>query len=76
MQTITLQVNEGIFDKFQWLMSHFSKDEVSIVNEIDISKLPEHNFDYISDEKLNELDEISQNYKSGERDDFEEYVIS
>jgi len=75
METITLKVNDGIFDKFQWLISHFSKDEVNIVNEIDVSKFPHSDFDYISAQKMNELNQISDEYKSGNKDDFEEYVV-
>jgi len=75
METITLSINDTVFSKFQWLISHFSKDEVNIVNEIDVLKFPQNNFDYISTEKMNELNKISKDYKSGNRDDFEEYFI-
>jgi len=67
MRTITLKVDENIFDKFQWLLKHFSKDEIIIVNEIDTSKL--------SSKKLEELKKISNDYKQGKRDDFGEYAI-
>lgn len=75
MQTITLQVNESVYDKFQWLISHFSKNEIAIVNEIDTTKLLSQDFDYISLEKMGELKEISQEYKKGNRGDFEEYQL-
>ncbi len=75
METITFKVNDGIFDKFQWLMSHFSKDEVNIVNEIDATKFPNTNFDFISSQKMEKLNQISSDYKSGNKDDFEEYVL-
>lgn len=75
MKTITLKVDENIFDKFQWLLKHFSKDEIVIVNEIDTSKLSSNDFDYISSKKLEELKKISNDYKQGKRDDFEEYAI-
>lgn len=75
METITLKVNESVFDKFQWLMSHFSKNEIEVVNEVDVLKLSLNDFDYVSDTKMTELNQISKDYKSGNKDDFEEYVI-
>lgn len=33
MQTITLQVDDGVFDKFSWLLNHFSKGEVTILDQ-------------------------------------------
>jgi benzoyl-CoA reductase/2-hydroxyglutaryl-CoA dehydratase subunit BcrC/BadD/HgdB len=33
MRTLTLQVNEKIYDKLLWLLSKFSKDEVEILVE-------------------------------------------
>jgi len=32
MQTITLEVQESVSEKFMWLLSHFKNDEVSIVD--------------------------------------------
>jgi len=75
MQTITLKINDNIFDKFQWLLNHFSKNEISIVNDIDTTKFSKNNFDYISVEKLNQLKSISSDYKNGNKDDFEEYTL-
>ena len=33
MQTIILEVQESISEKFLWLLSHFKNNEVSIVNQ-------------------------------------------
>lgn len=33
MQTVTLQVNDATFDKFFWLLKHFSKDEVKVLEQ-------------------------------------------
>ena len=33
MRTLTLQVNEKIYEKLLWLLSKFSKDEVEILVE-------------------------------------------
>ncbi len=75
MQTVTLKVDDSVFDKFQWLISHFSKNEIDIVNEIDATKLSLKDFDYISDEEMLKLKQISSDYKNDKKDDFEEYVV-
>ncbi len=75
MQTVTLKVDDSVFDKFKWLISHFSKNEIDIVNEIDATKLSLKNFDYISDEEMLKLKQISLDYKNDKKDDFEEYVV-
>lgn len=33
MQTITLNVNDTVYDKFQWFLSHFSKNELYIIEQ-------------------------------------------
>jgi hypothetical protein len=33
MQTVTLQVEDGTYDKFFWLLNHFSKNEVKILDQ-------------------------------------------
>ncbi|RBQ31097.1 hypothetical protein CRU92_09315 [Arcobacter sp. FW59] len=75
MKTITLKVDDSVFDKFHWLISHFSKNEVSIVNEIDVTKLDKKDFDYISKDDLDNLTKISTMYKNGDKKDFEEYQL-
>ena len=75
MQTVTLKVDDSVFDKFKWLISHFSKNEIDIVNEIDATKLSLKDFDYISDEEMLKLKQISSDYKNDKKNDFEEYVV-
>lgn len=75
MQTITLRINETVFDKFQWLISHFSKNEIDIVNEIDATKLSIKEFDYLSSEALSALKTASNDFKNGKREDFAEYAL-
>ena len=74
METITLKVNESISDKFQWFLSHFSSAELEVIKPIDTTKLSKDDFDYISESEINELKHISDEYKKGKRDDFEEYI--
>lgn len=33
MQIVTLQVEDSIYEKFSWLLNHFSKNEVKILEE-------------------------------------------
>jgi len=33
MQTVTLKIDDNISDKFLWLLNHFSKDEVKILEQ-------------------------------------------
>ncbi len=33
MQTITLKIEDNISDKFLWLLNHFSKNEVEILEQ-------------------------------------------
>ncbi len=75
METITLKINESVFDKFQWLISHFSKNEIDIVNEIDVAKLSMKDFDYLSNETLSALKIASNDFKNGQREDFVEYPL-
>jgi hypothetical protein len=35
MRTITLQIDDSVSDKFLWLLDHFSKDEIKILDESD-----------------------------------------
>lgn len=75
MQTITLKISDDIFDKFKWLISHFSKNEIDIVSDIETSKLSPKEFDYISDKQMLELKKVSNEYKKGNTEDFEEYIL-
>ena len=52
MKIVTLRVSKNIFDKFQWLISHFNSNEISVINVTDLEKNTE-DFDYLSQEKLN-----------------------
>ena len=35
MKTITLKIDNSIYDKFCWLLSHFSKSEIQILEQSD-----------------------------------------
>lgn len=38
MQTIRLKVNEKVYDQLLGLLAKFSKDDIEIINEFDISE--------------------------------------
>lgn len=76
MKTITLHVDERVFDKFQWLLSHFKNDEIRLVGEADRKNLSEDEVDeHISAQELSALKEVSARYKSGDTSEFEEYIL-
>ncbi len=33
MQTVTLKVEDDVYEKFTWLLNHFSKNEVEVIDE-------------------------------------------
>jgi hypothetical protein len=33
MQTVTLKIEDGISDKFLWLLNHFSQNEIKILEQ-------------------------------------------
>jgi hypothetical protein len=35
MKTVTLKIDNSIYDKFCWLLSHFSKNEIQILEQSD-----------------------------------------
>jgi hypothetical protein len=35
MKTVTLKIDNRIYDKFYWLLSHFSKSEIQILKQSD-----------------------------------------
>ena len=67
MQTMTLEISNNVFDKFKWLLNHFSSDEIKILSS--------NNEEYISEKKLQEYKSISSDYKKGDTEDFEEYEV-
>jgi len=58
MQTITLQVHENVYDKFQWLLSHFGKDEIDIVSHQKDAQFDENGIEYVDDEEQKEIEAI------------------
>jgi len=51
MKTIQLKINDKVYEKFIWLLSKFSKEEIEIVNE-------DEDFISIKNYLQNELSEI------------------
>ncbi|MGL5032882.1 MAG: hypothetical protein ACRC6M_03670 [Microcystaceae cyanobacterium] len=35
MRTITLQIDDSVNEKFLWLLQHFSRDEIKIIEQSD-----------------------------------------
>lgn len=65
MQTVTLQVEDGTYDKFFWLLNHFSKNEVKILDQ---SK-------YISDDEyLRNIDGVVESIQKARNEPIENGV--
>jgi len=71
MYTIQLKISEKVYDKFNWLLSKFTKDEIEIVSESsdllvtkkylqqELNEIESGKANFISQEELeNRLDEI------------------
>jgi hypothetical protein len=33
MQTVTLEINNSVFEKFMWFLDHFLKDEIRVLEQ-------------------------------------------
>jgi len=65
MQTVTLQVQDNTYDKFIWLLEHFSKHEVTVLEQ---SK-------YISDDTyLRNIDGMVQSIQEARNEPIENGV--
>jgi hypothetical protein len=65
MQTVTLQVQDATYDKFLWLINHFSKQEVTVLEQ---SK-------YISDDTyLRNIDGMVQSIQEARSEPIEKGV--
>jgi len=65
MQTITLKIEDNISDKFLWLINHFSKNEVKILEQSS----------YISDDEyLRNIDGMVESIKEARNEPIEKGV--
>jgi len=65
MQTVTLKLEDSISDKFLWLLSHFDKKEISIIDKDE----------YISDDEyLRSIDGMVESILKARNEPIEEGV--
>ena len=65
MQTVTLSISDAIYDKFFWLLKHFSKNEVTILEQ---SK-------FVSDDEyLRSIDGMQESLKASRAEPIENGV--
>lgn len=65
MRTITLQIDDSVSDKFLWLLDHFSRDEIKILDQSD----------YVSDDEyLIGIEEMVQSIKTARAEPIEQGV--
>ena len=65
---LTINVKDSVLDKVLYLLENL-KEDVQIIQK------KTYDFDAISDEKLHKLQNYSNDYKQGKREDFEEYTL-
>jgi len=66
MQTVTLKLEDSISDKFLWLLSHFDKKEISIIDKDE----------YISDDEyLRSIDGMVESILKARNEPIEKGVI-
>jgi hypothetical protein len=65
MQTVTLEIQDSIYEKFIWLLKHFSKQEINIVDSSssDTSKTSE------DDEYLRNIDGMVDSIKEARKEE-------
>ena len=67
MQTVTLKVEDNIYEKFTWLLNHFSRDEVEVIDETK----------YLSDDDyLRSIKGMEQSIIQASNEPIENYVTS
>ena len=65
MQTITLKIEDSISDKFLWLLNHFSKNEVEILEKTTYQS---------DDEYLKSIEGMEQSIIDASNEPIEKYV--
>ena len=63
---LTIDVEDSVLDKVLYLLEHL-KNDVKIISKEEIT------FDTISDEEYKELQTLSNEYKNGNKENFQEY---
>jgi len=67
MQTVTLKIEDSTYEKFTWLLNHFSRNEVEIIDETK----------YLSDDDyLRSIKGMEQSIIQASNEPIENYVTS
>ena len=65
MQTVTLKIDDNISEKFLWLLNHFSRDEVEILDKTIYQS---------DDEYLRSIKGMEQSILQASNESMEDYV--
>jgi hypothetical protein len=65
MQTVTLKIDDKISDKFFWLLNHFSKSEVTILDQTEFKN---------DDEYLRSINGMEQSIIDASNEPLENFV--
>jgi len=67
MQTVTLKIEDSVKDKFLWLLSHFSKNEVEIIDKTTYQS---------DDEYLKSIEGMQESIIQASNESIENYVTA
>ncbi len=67
MQTLTLKIEDDIYDKFSWLLNHFNKREVEILDKTSYQS---------DDEFLKSIEGMEQSIIDASNESIENYVTA
>jgi hypothetical protein len=67
MQMITLKVEDNIYEKFTWLLNHFTKNEVEVIEEVKYRN---------DDEYLRSIEGMEESIIQASNEPIENYVTS
>lgn len=72
MQTVTLKIEDSVSDKFLWLLNHFSKNEIEILEKTIYQSDDEylHSIKGMEDSILQAANEPIENYISADKLDW------
>ncbi len=78
MRTVSLKIEDSVYDKVMYLLKLFPQKDVKIIQErvieeIDVVNLPKNHFDYMSEKELEDIDKLSKMIKDGDLSEFDDF---
>ena len=73
MKTITLQIDDKVKEKFDWLLSHFSNDEVTIIEQKESAEEIEPAYEHIPTREMMQIEKEHKEGSTNHKKEFEQY---